>query len=196
MPQSGFRKPAHSGYCRTRQTQNLPPQGGKLRRPSHLKTADLHSFRDYCRGDEPQASNGSRILFKNNGASNAPQASSRLAGLLNPAKPLDPAEHLDPAMTAGTARPNPARQDFSNKPAPPLACSSFRPRVSSHPIPAIRWDESSFRDEQSKSAPPMPLVSRGVATVPHLPADQGRRGYSAPVVTADASNRQPERAPL
>ena len=44
-----------------------------------------------CRGDEPQASNGTRILFKNNGASIAPQAGSRLAGSLDPAKPLDPA---------------------------------------------------------------------------------------------------------
>ena len=91
------RKPAHNGCCRTRRSQNPPCLRGKLQRPTHPKTVDLHSFGDYCWGDEPRAGNGTRILFKNNGASIAPQACLRLAGSLNPAKPLDPTELADPA---------------------------------------------------------------------------------------------------
>ena len=58
------RKPAHSGCCRTQRSQNPPCLRGKLRRPTHPKTAVLHSFGDYCRGDGPRAGNGTRILFK------------------------------------------------------------------------------------------------------------------------------------
>ena len=58
------RKPAHSGCCRTRRSQNPPCLRGKLRRPTHPKKADLHSFGDYCRGDGPRVGNGTRILFK------------------------------------------------------------------------------------------------------------------------------------
>ena len=81
------RKPAHSGCCRTRRSQNLPCLRGKLRRPSLPKAADLHSFKDYCRGDEPRAGNGTRILFKNGGARIAPLTGTHLAGSLDPARP-------------------------------------------------------------------------------------------------------------
>ena len=74
------RKPAHSGCCRTRRSQIPPCSRGKLRRPTHPKMADLHSFGDYCRGDEPRAGNGTRILFKNIGAGIAPQSGSHLGG--------------------------------------------------------------------------------------------------------------------
>ena len=53
--------------------------------PTHPKTVDLHSFGDYCRGEEPQAGNGTRIYFKNSGARNAPQTGARQAGSLDPA---------------------------------------------------------------------------------------------------------------
>ena len=59
--------------------------------PPCLKPVSLLSFGDYCRGDETRAGNETRILFKNDGASIAPQAGSRLAGSLVPAKPLAPA---------------------------------------------------------------------------------------------------------
>ena len=180
MPRSGFQKPAHSTCCRTRRSQDSPLQGGKLRRPSNLKMADLHSFGDYCRGDEPRAGNGTWILFKNNGANIAPQDGPRLAGSLNLAELSDPTKLLDSAPTTGSMRPSPSHHDFPNKPAPPLACSPTRPWVSSRPILAVRWDESPPTDDRGNSASPMPLVSRGVATVPHLPADQGWRGYSTP----------------
>jgi hypothetical protein len=62
-----------------------PPQGMKLRRPPCPKPASLHSFGDYCRGDEPRAGNGTRILFKTFRASSAPQSGLTLAGFLNPA---------------------------------------------------------------------------------------------------------------
>ena len=65
------RKPAHSGCCQTRRSQNP-------------KTVDLHSFGDYCRGDEPRAGNGTRILFKSSRARITPQISTRLAGVHPP----------------------------------------------------------------------------------------------------------------
>ena len=82
---------------------NFASSGGKLQRPSSSKTADLHSFGDYCRGDEPWAGNGTRILFKNSGACIAPQTGTRPAGSLDSARPA--------------ARPNPlTRQGTSTRP--------------------------------------------------------------------------------
>ena len=57
-------------------------------------------------------------------------------------------------------------QGFLNKPASPVGRSAIQPRVSSCPIQAVRWDESPATNDQGNSAPPMPLVSRSVATVP------------------------------
>ena len=78
---------------------------------------DLHSFGDYCRGDEPRACNETRIYFKNSRARIAPQTGTRLAGSLDPAGP------------------------------------ATQPWVSSRPIQAIRWDETSITDDQDYSAP-------------------------------------------
>ena len=47
-----------------------------------------------------------------------------------------------------------------------MAYFAIQPRVRSRPIQAVRWDESSIIDDQGNSAPPKPLVSRSVATVP------------------------------
>ena len=42
--------------------------------------------------------------------------------------------------------------------------------------------------------PPMPMVSRSVATVPlTYPLTKGMRGNSAPALTADNSKRRPDR---
>ena len=126
-PLPGCRDPA----SRSRHTVGVAGPGGhkicllregKLRRPSHPKTADLHSFGDYYRGGELEAGNGTWILFKNNGASIAPQPGSCLARSLNPAKPLRPGQALQPGQTPQLG-PNNQTQDFPNKPAPLLACS-------------------------------------------------------------------------
>ena len=77
--------------------------------------ADLHSFGDYCRGDGPRAGNRTQMLFKNNGASTAPQTDTRLAGSLDLAKPrktsklADPTRHVDSASTTSARQPNPAQ---------------------------------------------------------------------------------------
>ena len=153
------RKPAHSGCCWTLRSQNPPCLRGKLRRPTHPKTADLHSFGDYCRGDEPQAGNGTRTPFENNRACIAPQPGPTLAELLDSARSLDPAKKADPARlldSAPTTKLNtsPASQHR------PWRVLQTRPRVSGRPIPAVRWDKSPLANDQSHSTPPMPLVSR------------------------------------
>ena len=79
-----LKKPAHSECCRTRRSQIPPCSRGKLRRPTHPKTADLHSFGDYYRGDGPRAGNGIRILFKNNGVGTAPQYRHALGRVARP----------------------------------------------------------------------------------------------------------------
>ena len=74
-----------------------------------------------------------------------------------------------------------------------MACSAIQPRVSSRPIQAVQWDETSITDDQGNSAPTHAYgqPERG-NSAPHLPADQGWRGYSAPAFTADDSKRQPD----
>ena len=103
------KKPTHSGCCRTRRSQIPPCSRGKMRRPTHPKTADLHSFGDYCRGDEPQAGNGTRIYFKNSRARIALQTGMRQAGSLDPAKPRKPARLADPARHIDSAPTSSAR---------------------------------------------------------------------------------------
>ena len=75
-----------------------------------------------------------------------------------------------------------------------MASTATQPRVSSRPIQAVRWDETSITDDQDYSAP---AHARGQPehgnSAPYLPADQGWHGNSAPALTADDSKRRPNR---
>ena len=66
-----------------------------------------------------------------------------------------------------------------------------QPRVSSRPIQAVRWDETSITDDQDYSAP---AHARGQPergnSAPYLPADQGWHGNSVPALTADDNKRR------
>ena len=74
-----------------------------------------------------------------------------------------------------------------------MVCTAIQPRVSSRPIQAVRWDETSITDDQDNSASTHAYGKPGRDnSAPYLPADRGWRGYSASVVTADDSKRQPD----
>ena len=47
-----------------------------------------------------------------------------------------------------------------------MVCYAIQPRVNSRPIQAVCADETSINNDRGNSAPPMPLVSRNMATVP------------------------------
>ena len=145
---------------------------GKLRRPSHPKTAALHSFRDYYRGDEPQAGNGTRILSKTTG----------------PASPLKPARAWSGRSTqpSPSTRPNsPTRLYSSTRPQRPAQGGRTRhtktsptsqlhpwrvpqPSHGSAPVPSRPYDGTRPKPPMTKTTvfPPMPMVSPRVATVP------------------------------
>ena len=128
------RKLAHSGFCRTRRSQIPPCSRGKLRRPTHPKTTDLHSFGDYCRGDEPQAGNGTQIYFKNSGARITVQTGVRQAG------------SLDPARRATRPRPS-TRQGTSTRPQRVAQGNSARrnlgfPSKPTHPVIRVIFTQS------------------------------------------------------
>ena len=74
-----------------------------------------------------------------------------------------------------------------------MASTAAQPRVSSRPIQAVRWDETSITDDQDNSAPAHACdqPERG-NSAPYLPADQGWRGDSVPTLTADDSKRRPD----
>ena len=74
-----------------------------------------------------------------------------------------------------------------------MASTTTQPRVSSRPIQAVRWDETSITDDQDYSAP---AHARGQPergnSAPYLPADQGWHGNNVPALTADDSKRWPD----
>ena len=74
-----------------------------------------------------------------------------------------------------------------------MASTTTQPWLSSRPIQAIRWDETSITDDQDYSAPAHARgqLERG-NSAPYLPADQGWRGNNAFALTADDSKRQPD----
>ena len=112
-------------------------------------------------------------LQKTTGLAPPLNTGTHLAGSLNPAKPrkparlADPARHVDSASTTSTRQPNPVQ------PRLPQLASSTRGmlrnpaagQLPSHPG-CNDGDETSINDDRGNSAPPMPLVSWSVATVP------------------------------
>ena len=125
-----------------------------------------------CRGDEPQAGNGTRIYLKNNGARIGPQTSVRQAGSLDPARR---ATRPRPSTRQGTStRPQRLAQGNStrrNLGFPSKPTHSWRPRQPSHgsaPVPSRPYDGMRPQSPMTKTTvlPPMPVVSRSVATVP------------------------------
>ena len=167
------RKPAHSGCCRTRRSRNPACLRGKLRRPTHPKMADLHSFGDYCRGDGPRAGDGTRILFKNNGAGTATQYRCALGQVTRPGQAPQAGQTSRPGKTRRlgpnnwrkTAEPGAAKASSPSQRHPWRATQSSR---GSTPVPSRPndGDETSINNDRSNSAPPVPLVSRKVVTVP------------------------------
>ena len=111
-------------------------------------------------------------LFENNGARIAPQTGTRLAGLLDPVRP---AARPSPSTRQGTstqtqqlAQGNSTRRShgFPSKPTHP-----WRPRQPSHgsaPVPSRPYDGTILQSPMTKTTvlPPIPMVSRSVATVP------------------------------
>ena len=146
---------------------------GKLRRPTHPKTADLHSFGDYCRGDGPRAGNGTRILFKNNGAGTAPQYRHALGRVARPGQAPQAGQTSRPGKTRRLG-PNNWRKTAEHgtaKASSPSQRHPWRATQSSHgstPVPSRPYDgdETSINDDRGNSATPMPLVSRNMAIVP------------------------------
>ena len=133
---------------------------------------DLHSFGDYCRGDEPRAGNGTRICFKNSRAHIAPQTGVRQAGSLDPARH---ATRPRPSTRQGTStRPQRLAQGNStrrNLGFPSKPTHKWRPRQPSHgsaPVPSRPYDGTRPQSLMTKTTlpPPMPVVSQSVATVP------------------------------
>ena len=74
-----------------------------------------------------------------------------------------------------------------------MASTATQPRVSSRPIQAIRWDETSIADDQDNNVftHAYGQPERG-NSAPYLPADQGWHGNSVPAHTTDDSKRQPD----
>ena len=128
--------------------------------------------RSTCRGDEPQAGNGTWIYFKNSGARITTQTGTRLAGSLDPARPANWPRHSTRQGTSTQpqqmVRDNSTRRShgFPSKPTHP-----WRPRQPSHgsaPVPSRPYDGTRPQSPMTKTTvfPPMPMVSRSVATVP------------------------------
>ena len=74
-----------------------------------------------------------------------------------------------------------------------MASTATQPRVSSRPIQAVRWDETSITDDQDYSAPAHACgqPERG-NSAPYLPADQGWHDNSVPALTTNDSKQRPD----
>ena len=126
-----------------------------------------------CRGDGPRAGNGTRILFISNGAGTAPQYRRALGRVARPGQAPQSGHTSRPGKTRRlgpnnqlkAAEPGTAKASSASQRHPWRATQTNR---GSTPVPSRPYDgdKTSINDDRGNSAPPMPLVSRNVATVP------------------------------
>ena len=172
-PRSGFRENRHTvGVAGPGARRIRLAQGGNCEGPLIRRRRTFTASGTTVGGMNPGQATEPGSSSKTTGLAPPLNTGARLAGSLDPARPAT--RPNSPTRQDASTRPQQLaqgsrtrhNQGFPNKPTPPVASTATQPRVSSRPIQAVRWDESSFRDEQGNSAPPMPLVSRNAATVP------------------------------
>ena len=145
----------------------------------HYPEPYLHYFLYHClirhssyRGDEPQAGNGTRIYFKNNGARIAPQTGVCQAGSLDPAKRVTRPRPLTRQDTSTRpqrlAQGDSARRNLGFPSNPTHPWHPWPPIHGSAPVPSRPYDGTRPQSLMTKTTvpPPMPVVSESVATVP------------------------------
>ena len=129
-------------------------QGGNCEGPP-LKDDGPSQLRGLLPGDEPQAGNGTWILFENNGASIGPQSGPTLAELLDSARSVDPAKQADPARLLDSAPTTKLKTSPTSQHRPGV---SSKPSQGSAAVPSQPYDETSLHQLMTEATVPRPCL--------------------------------------
>ena len=138
-----------------------------------LRTSLVDEFNIQGRGMDPGQATEPGSSSKNNGAGTAPQYRRTLGRVARHGQAPQAGQTSRPGKTrrlgpnkwCKTVEPGTAKASSPSQRHPWRATQSSR---GSTPVPSRPYDgdETSINDDRGNSAPPMPLVSRNVATVP------------------------------